>query len=209
MALFDKIKGASKNAGKAVQTKYHEQQEKSAQLADMRGKRLTVLQVEYAGGYGDYPPTKIKGALTFYEKCIEFKVPLYSKKSFGIEASQISDVAIEGRHEANSRVTVTRLLAVGIFAFALKKKQEEKEAFITVELADGQEVVFRAEGKSPLQLKASLADTVSRVKQNTKQVSSLAQTSNVADELSKLVLLKKQGVLSEAEFAAQKRRLLG
>lgn len=209
MSFLDKMKDASDKAGKSIQKSYQEHQEKVAELKDTRGSRLEAIQVEYMGGYGD--KRKAKGVLTFFEKQTEFSAPLSTK--FTILNNQIKDVVIEGKDEVNRRVTVTRLLAVGIFAFALKKKNKDQEAYITLELTDGQEVILFADKKAPMALRAKLAKVISVVKQA--NVSSQSQSirsdiqGSVADELAKLASLKEKGILTEEEFASKKKQLLG
>jgi len=208
MSFLDKMKDAGNKAGKSIQKSYQEQQQKSADLKDTRGTRLGALQVEYMGGYGD--KRKAKGVLTFFEKQTEFSAVMGTK--FTVPNSQIKDVVIEGKDDVNRRVTVTRLLAVGIFAFALKKKNKDQEAYITLELTDGQEVILFVDNKAPMALRAKLAKVISAVKQA--NVASQAQPvqqvtqSSVADELAKLASLKEQGVLSQAEFDSEKAKVL-
>lgn len=207
MSLFEKIKDASDKAGKSIQKSYQEQQQKVAERKDARGARLRALSVEYMGGYGD--KRKARGVLTFYERQTEFSSVMSTK--FTIPNSQIKDVVVEGKDEVNRRVTVTRLIAVGIFAFALKKKGKDKEAYITLGLADGQEVLLFVDNKAPMQLRAKLAKVISAVKQanvaSQGQVAQQAQGS-VADELAKLASLKEQGILTQDEFDSEKTRLL-
>lgn len=129
-----------------VKDKYQDHQEKVAEVKDARGDKLATLPVQYMGGYNDQK--KATGSLTFYQKQTEFKAPLLNKKLwFTIANTNVTDVAVEGKDEVNRRVTVTRLLAVGIFAFALKKKSQDKDSFITIVLADGQEAVFHIKDK--------------------------------------------------------------
>lgn len=207
MSFLDKMKEAGDKASKQVAKSYQEHQEKVAEIKDARGGRIGALSVEYMGGYGDY--RKAKGSLTFYQKQAEFS-SLMTK--FQIQNSNVRDVVVEGKSEVNRRVTVTRLLAVGIFAFTLKKKSTDKEAYITIELADGQEVIFFVDNKAPMDLKAKLAKVISQVKQA--GVAGQAQASaqpqgSVADELTKLASLKEQGILTQEEFDAKKKQLLG
>lgn len=208
MSFFDKVKDASDKAGKSIQKSYQEQQQKSAELKDTRGARLGALPVDYMGGYGD--KKKAKGILTFFEKQTEFSAVMSTK--FVISNSQIKDIAIEGKDEVNRRVTVTRLLAVGIFAFALKKKNKDQESYITLELTDGQEVILFVDNKAPMALRAKLAKVISVVKQaNTSikaQVAPQHAQSSIADELTKLASLKEQGLLTQAEFDSEKVKLL-
>jgi len=127
----------------------------AAELAATRGNLLTGLPAHYMGGYQEFAPAD--SPLMFYVNQVEFC-------GIAVPMSQIVDVAIEGKEEVSRRVTVTRLLAVGIFAFALKKKQADKESYITLVLTDGQEAVFHVDDKSPLELKGMLAQVVSRVR---------------------------------------------
>ena len=208
MGFLDKMKEAGDKAGKQVAKSYQEHQEKVAEVKDARGGRIGALSVEYMGGYGD--KRKAKGVLTFYQKQTEFSAALSTK--FILQNSQVRDMIVEGKSEVNRRVTVTRLLAVGIFAFALKKKNTDKEAYITVELADGQEVIFFVDGKAPMELRAKLAKVISQVKQAgvEGQVKVSPQShGSIADELAKLANLKQQGVLTQEEFDKQKAQLLG
>lgn len=207
MSLLDKMKEAGDKASKSVANSYKEHQQKVADTKDRRGNRLEALSLQYMGGYGD--KKKAQGILTFYDKQTEFSSPLSTK--FTIDNGQITNVAIEGKDEVNRRVTVTRLLAVGIFAFALKKKNKDKEAYLTIELADGQEVIFFIDKKSPMELRTKLAKVISKVKQAgvVAQVSQQSSQGSVADELTKLAKLKEQGVLTQEEFDKKKSELLG
>ena len=133
MSFIDKMKEAGDKANKSFSKAQDDARKKALDQKNQRGNKLDSISLEYMGGYGDYK--KAPGILTFYEKQLEFKSPLSTK--FIILNGSISDVAIEGKDEANRRVTVTRLLLVGIFAFALKKKNKDKEAYLTLELIDG------------------------------------------------------------------------
>jgi len=208
MSFLDKVKDASDKAGKSIQKSYQEQQQKSAELKDTRGVRLGALPVQYMGGYGD--SRKANGIITFYQNQTEFSAVMSTK--FTIPNTQIRDILVEGKDEVNRRVTVTRLIAVGIFAFALKKKSKDQESYITLELTDGQEVILFVENKAPMALRAKLAKVISSVKQasSSHQVVSAQQSSkgSAADELSKLASLKEQGVLTQAEFDTEKAKIL-
>jgi hypothetical protein len=204
---MDKLKDASDKAGKQVAKGYHDHQDKVDETKDARGGKVGTISLEYMGGYGD--KRKAKGTLTFYQKQTEFSSIMSGK--FIIQNSQVRDIVIEGKAEVNRRVTVTRLLTVGIFAFALKKKNAEKEAYLTIELADGQEIIFFIENKAPMELKAKLAKVISQVKQAgvaSAQMEQSTQSGSVADELTKLAALKEQGIITQADFDKAKAELL-
>jgi hypothetical protein len=126
--------------------------------AAKRGKISAVLQADYLGGYNDRE--EAKGILIFCQNLVEFK----GRVSFIISAAEMADIAIEGKAEVSRRVTATRLLALGIFAFAFKKKNEEKESYITLILADGQEAIFYVKDKAPLELRGKLAGLISSLR---------------------------------------------
>lgn len=73
--------------------------------------------------------------------------------------AEIKDLAVEGPDEVEKRVTATRLLATGIFAFALKKKS--KHAYLTVTTETG-EVIFETEKMTPQELRAKLSPALAR-----------------------------------------------
>lgn len=206
MSFLNKMKEASDKASKSAAKAYENHKEKIATTKEARGETLKSLSVEYMGGYDNYK--KAKGILTFYEKQTEFNSPLFTK--FIIQNGTIANIAIEGKDEINRRVTVTRMLAVGLFAFALKKKSKERESFITLELSDGQEVIFFIDKKSPMELKTSLAKVISGVKQKSAANKSVAQQTqlSVADELTKFAKLKEQGLITQEEFNKKKTELL-
>jgi hypothetical protein len=111
------------------------------------------------GGYAQY--SKAGGSLNFYQKQTEFS-SLMTK--FAIPNANIADIAFEGKDEVNRRTTVMRLLTLGIFAFAFKKKSKNKEAYITLSLSDGQEAIFFVDDKAPMELRTKLASVVSNIK---------------------------------------------
>ena len=90
MSFFDKVKDASDKAGKSIQKSYQEQQQKSAELKDIRGAKLDALAVEYMGGYGD--GRKANGIITFYQNQTEFSAVMSTK--FTIPNSQIKDILV-------------------------------------------------------------------------------------------------------------------
>jgi hypothetical protein len=207
MGLFDKIKEAGDKTSNQLAKSYKEHQAKVTKVKEARGDLLGSISLEYIGGYND--KRKAKGLLTFYQKQTEFNSPLSTK--FSLKNNHIKNIAIEGKDEVSRRVTVTRLLAVGIFAFALKKKKKEKEAYLTIELSDGPEIIFFVDNKSPMDLKAKLAKAISQVKQEGAKQAHTAESSanNTADELEKYAKLKQKGIITQEEFETKKKQILG
>lgn len=151
MGLFSKIKETNKNIRDNIAKKNEERGKLSA----------AFITVSYVGGYNDISSSV--GSLSFYENCLEYKVALNKKSSFTIYSDAISSINIEGRDEVSRRVTVTRLLAIGIFAFAVKKKSKDKESFIIVTTKDKQEVIFNINKVSPMEVRAKLSKLRSQI----------------------------------------------
>jgi hypothetical protein len=193
MNLFDSMKD-----------KVKEQQEKMAETKDARGNKLASLTIEYMGGYGD--KKKATGSLTFYQKQIEFKVPLRENVSFTILNTDIADITFDGKDDVIQQRTIAR----NVLLFGKSKQQEIKDAYMVIVLSSGQEVLFHVKETSPMQLKAKLAGAVSNAKQGQPVASPAANQTqgSVADELTKLAGLKEQGVITQAEFDAKKKQIL-
>ncbi len=66
----------------------------------------------------------------------------------------IKNITVEDQSTIEKRVTVGRLLTVGLFAFALKKKTKNELAYLTFDWNDGRfnhETVFEFEGVNAMQ----------------------------------------------------------
>ena len=174
----------------------------------VNGKQIAwLLNVDYIGGV-DFPQTK-GGSLVFYEKRIRYEKIKYL---FSIELGEITDISIEGRQEISRRVTLTRFLTTGIFAFALTKKSKDKEAFIVITLDNGSELGFHTNRYSDTELKNRLFPIITFVRQ--RAASRQQSTTSTSDDqalitIEKLSELKDKGIITEAEFAAKKKQLLG
>ena len=70
------------------------------------------------------------GALTLYPNRVEHHVNRKLTAVFPL--TDITDARVESGAQLESRVTATRLLAVGVFALAMKKKTGG-ESFVTIE----------------------------------------------------------------------------
>lgn len=207
MGFFDSLKEQGQKFADKAKEEVQNQQKKVADIKEERGKNLEkISKIKYFGGFNDEKP--YTGTLEFYEKVTEFNS--FSKpRAMVIKNSDIKDIAIEGKAEVSRRVTVTRLLAVGIFAFALKKKSEDKESFITLVLKDGREVVFHSDELAPTTMKQKLSNTVSRVRNQNLNQSTTIATADYTEELKKLSELKDNNIITQEEFEQKKKQVLG
>lgn len=70
-----------------------------------------------------------------------------------IKSTLIKKIVVEDQSTIEKRITVARLLLVGIFAFALKKKKKNEIAYLIIEWDDGRfehETIFEFEGSSAM-----------------------------------------------------------
>lgn len=180
---------------------FKKQKEVAQQQYRERAAKLPLaLNVEYYGGYQDYEK-KTKGKLFISQLNVVY---MGGGNKFEIAKTDLKEIAVEGEEDVSRRVTVTRLLAVGIFAFALKKKQEIRDAYITLVTNGGSEVVFHVPDKSHIELKPKVLQKIGILS----AVTSEQNISSAADELAKLAKLKEQGVLTQEEFDKKKAQLL-
>lgn len=118
---------------------------------------------------------------------------------------ELSEFSIEGPEQLQKRVTVTRLMAIGIFAFA--KKKSSGESFIFAQTIHGQELIIKFHKKSEPEILALFAPYKGKLpSQNS---SSASENTDLASQVAKLAELHSQGVLTEEEFQKMKLKLLG
>lgn len=125
---------------------------------------------------------------------------------------------VEDGSALESRVTLTRLLALGVFAFAFKKKKGG-EKYLTIE---GPDFAFIAQsGRKQISEAMTFANMVNDQarKQGVLQLDNVAESAvtdsvsangqSTSEEISKLAQLHDSGILSDEEFATAKKRVLG
>ena len=111
----------------------------------------TPLTVKYLGGHPAHEKPANNVSLYLDDDGLNAKHSFRSIMRFGWD--EITDVIFEGPDEVEKRVTITRLVGLGLFAFAAKKKS--KGCFITVITKDG-EAIFESEKLTALEARAKL-----------------------------------------------------
>lgn len=129
--------------------------------------------------------------------------------SKGFETKSLNDITarLESGSELQARVTMTRLVALGVFAFAAKKKKGG-EKYLTIE---GPDFVWTAEVKRDKKDIDKAMKFISQINTNSKIYSKSTQinssTTSIADELKKFKELLDSGAISQEEFEIQKDKL--
>lgn len=183
---------------------------------------LTVGGCAYMGGYSAHP-TKHGDTHNLAVGANGLAYRGFTE-IFRIPWSEVADLTVEGPDQAAKRITATRLVTLGVFALAAKKKS--KSAVLIVDLQSGEQAVFHTEKLTAPELKGKLAPITSQIRVAAKRKAELAAATappapvasnpnsapdgfSVADELMKLKQLVDQGVLTDEQFAAQREKLLG
>lgn len=116
-------------------------------------KPVTILKAKYLGGH----PLHERGCDGVIVKFDGTGMKVKRLKTvLELPWSDITGIAVEGPDAVQKRVTVTRLLAVGIFAFALKKSK--KLGYVVVSTTSG-EVICEVEAM-PQELRAKLSAAI-------------------------------------------------
>ena len=126
-----------------------EREERKARLSEQRAdqkaerRRAQAERQEKAQAAAAASPTFFEGAVLEPAK----GVVSYKGRRVGLPAT----ARVETAGDIHRRVTATRMVAVGVFAFALKKKKDDRTLYLTVE---GEGDAFVMELKPKLETKA-------------------------------------------------------
>lgn len=119
----------------------------------------TALQVKYLGGPDGSGKPK-PAALYLDDVGVKLKVSF--KTVLEAPWSDISALEVEGPDQVEKRITMTRLVGLGIFALAAKKKS--KTAYLTVTTSAG-DFIFESEKLTPQELRGKLSWAAAKVAQ--------------------------------------------
>jgi hypothetical protein len=172
-------------------------------LADNDDDILTLIPVDYLGGYPGLPNPLRR--LHVYVSASEFS--LYGKQGelLTLDMGDVIAIEAEGSTEVQKRVTVTRLLALGLFALAVPKAR--KLAYLVVTTRDGEMIVSTTKHTS-LELHALLNRYVGAHEPEVSTRGSVADApAGLVDELERVARLHERGLLTAEEFAEAKRLL--
>ncbi len=175
-----------------------------------RGKELGYVKINYVGGYDNQKRYSAK--LCFYEKQIIYSYLGQPVKDLIIDASDVGSIEVGGQQQTNSRISVTRMATLGVFSLAAPKRSTVKDTSVVIGLKDGRQVFFHTKDLSEFEVHSKLANAIShyhRLQAAQQQPESNPQPIDSANQILKYAELKKRGVITEDEFQAKKKQLLG
>ncbi len=121
-----------------------------------------IILSKYLGGHPDINDAKPNTSLFYHSGSVHImeymplKMPI---KLAEIPGANVKNVVVEDQSSVERRVTLGRMLLVGIFAFAWKKKKKNEQAYLIFEWSDGRfehETIFEFEGRDAM-MKANTA----------------------------------------------------
>lgn len=198
MGLFD----SAKQRREELKDKKNEFKEKLKN----GGKPVGFGAVKYLGGHPDIPG-EADGIMNINSAGLFFEVAL-TLSNLHIPVQNIVRAEFKTEEQISKDVTLTRLLAFGIFAFGMKKKKVEKTSYLVVTYKENSlenTIVFSA-GNAGL-----LASSIMKVRQEyaaANPVAEVAATADIPDQIRKLGELRDQGLITEEEFQQKKIALL-
>lgn len=98
-----------------------------------RGPELDSLSVEYVGGHPDLAHQESM-SVHVHENVLLLRRPL--SPDVEIPIAGISSAELKTEEQISKDVTLTRMLLVGVWAFALKKKRVEHNEYIVIRFTD-------------------------------------------------------------------------
>ena len=88
-------------------------------------QKFSMSETDYLGGWSGHPKGHKHNIVEFAQAGIAYKA---FKTLFVIPWGQVDDILVEGADQAASRVTATRLVGMGVFALAAKKRASRQSS---------------------------------------------------------------------------------
>ena len=124
-------------------------------MFEVSNKDINKISGKYGGGYANIT---MNGQLNLVIKKDKLTFSQLWKTYHILNLENITDVQYKSKQEISKDITLTRLLAFGIFALGLKKKKVDNSYFIIIStLEDGFENDFVLEIENTIGLGATMA----------------------------------------------------
>jgi hypothetical protein len=175
----------------------------------VKGRKIQTIYPTYQGGIADFKGHT--GKLIIYENQLEFIDGFHKDRTFTIKSNELASYLVEGKDETQHRITATRLVTLGVFALAAKKKEVEHEQYLTLVLNDGRNIIFSHSNQfiDTIMFKGTVSTAFSQLKGAFVAKQDSPNTSGgAASEIEKYANLLEKGAITKAEFEAKKKQLL-
>jgi len=182
--------------------------EKAKEWGDAAARQVNVVYVQ--GPWGVKANSQM--TMTLDDAGLVLRIGVINKQEFFLPYESITGMTVD----TAERMTLTRVLLVGIFAFGLKKKDKFLKLDFRDDTGTAASAIF---GKGPGCDVPTLQGRISQAKHD--YLASCPEaavvegepvaangTSDVSDTIAKLAQLRDQGILSDEEFQQKKAELL-
>lgn len=207
MALFDKEKLANiaNTVKETVKDGINEAIEEKKLKEELGLLDDVSIKLEYKGGHPDLKKEKdCTMKITNDDLTIS-----YGFSQGKIDFSSITGIHYETAEQISRRITATRLLTLGVFAFAFKKKKKDSEKYLTIEfIMNDMECAVLFSGKKSQDAYSKLFERYSNFKNRQSNEETTENSNDPYEELKKLKELLDMGIISEEEFESKKKELL-
>lgn len=170
-----------------------------------------MAKLNYIGGI---PQLKKSGEIDVYAYNKELQI--YSKAGlFGttvkIPYENIIDVQLQTEEQVSKDVTLTRLLLIGVFAFGAKKTTKTTQYCLVVEYSkDGIQTKGIFSGDSCNKMYSEIITQRQKaLSKFPRQTDAVNSVTDPADEIGKYKQLLDSGAITQEEYEAKKKQLLG
>ena len=207
MALFDKEKLANiaNTVKETVKDGINEAIEEKKLKEELGLLDDVSIKLEYKGGHPDLKKEKdCTMKITNDDLTIS-----YGFSQGKIDFSSITGIHYETAEQISRRITATRLLTLGVFAFAFKKKKKDSEKYLTIEfIMNDMECAVLFSGKKSQDAYSKLFERYSGFKNRQINEKTTENSNDPYEKLKKLKELLDMGIISEEEFESKKKELL-
>lgn len=170
-------------------------------------KKLSFTYSKYLGGHSKLGKAR-QGNLYLTDEKIG--IGTFGPSHSALQWSDVASVDVSGEQVSKSKIGAT--LVFGVFG-GLAAKGTKNQAAIIVHTKDNEVAYYQIDKTSQLEAKAKITPLLHAVgvplTDETTSQPQAPQNNDITEQLTKLAKLKEQGILTEAEFAAKKKQLLG
>ncbi len=173
------------------------------------GRRNEDKIMIYLSGIPQFRSREVRVMTRFDSNSVSIDIPLGS--SVRILKEDLLSVQEKTESQISKDVTLTRLLAFGIFAFGLKKKRKTTDKYLILSYMDsGQQVtaIFKNHSSSIFKKLFNAVKEGQEIRDN-RQIPITSERDSILDQLTKLNELRKEKAITEEEYNKLKAIILG
>lgn len=176
-------------------------------------KKQKTNEIYLVSFHGNHPEIAEEYVCLQVDKeCIRiYDMSLNINYSTTVSLRDIINVSLDTRENIEKKVTATRLLTLGVFAFAAKKKISKKEQYMLIDYYYKNmknTLVFSGVAVNDIYKDISTLLSEFRENNNIKTLGGNNETINTVNELYKLKKLLEGGLLTKEEFEQLKKGLI-